>query len=122
MSDCQDQTPVAPPPTEPGPLGTVNPDDIPGARLSLVMGILAIALATTCWLGFIGLGLGIFGWRKSSAARVMGRAGRGSNTSRQLAEAGYVCSIIGTCMSTLAMVVSCAYAGFMLVMIRQGKF
>ena len=91
------------------PIQRIIPPPLPNATTVLVLGILAIV---ACWcFGLVGLIMGII------ALVIAGKAGREYNenqgqyseSSYKNMQAGKICAIIGTCLSTIAFIYYIVY-------------
>jgi predicted Zn finger-like uncharacterized protein len=86
--------------------------------LIMVLGIVSIVLVATIFLGFLGIPLGIAAWvmgqkdLRKMRDNVMDDEGMG------LTQAGWVCGIIGTILSTLCGLGLLAYFAFIFTMMR----
>lgn len=78
----------------------------------LTLGILSIVLSG-CALA--SLPCGIIGWRKALADEREIAAGNLSDENKGMITAGKICSIVGTVISGLALLLWCLYGAFMLL-------
>lgn len=111
--DQQYETPPPPPapPHEPQQYG--SGPEAPGATAGLVLGILSIVFSGPV----IGLILGLIGLSKSRDAKAFCEQ-HPDSPSVGVAQAGYVCSIIGTCLSALTTLCACGY--FIIIIFALG--
>ena len=109
----QYQTPP-PPPTPPmpgqggnwgGPPGYVPQVDAPGATAGLVLGILSLVFSGP----LLGLILAWIGFSKSRYAKAICAADPTRYSNAGVAQAGYICSIIGLCLGALTTCCMCGY-------------
>ncbi|MHC4415857.1 MAG: hypothetical protein ACYS0G_11295 [Planctomycetota bacterium] len=103
------QTPIPPP--APGPV--VAPPSLPGATAGLVLGICSIVFS---W-PVVGLVLGFIGLQKSRGAKQMDEMNPGVFANAGVAQAGYVCSIIGLVLGAFSTLCGCAYFVFIIAAI-----
>jgi hypothetical protein len=89
--------------------------------LLLVLGILSIVLAWTWFVSFVGLGCGIAAWTMGYKDLRRIDAGMMDPEGRGLAQAGFVCGIIGTILSGLMSLCCLGYILFFAGMIATGK-
>ena len=94
------QTP-SPPPT--GPIMT--PPDLPGATAGLVFGILSIVFSAPV----IGLLLGFLGLQKSREAKQIAELNPGVYSNLGVAQAGFVCSIVGMVLGVISSLCGCGW-------------
>lgn len=87
--------------------------DAPGATAGLVFGILSVVMSGP----IIGLIFGWLGLSKSKQARAAIAANPGYYSGDGVAQAGYVCSIVGLCISGLSTLCGCGYFAFIILMI-----
>ncbi len=93
------QTPT--PPQAPGPIGSLP--ELPGATAGLVLGICSIVFSAP----IVGLILGFLGLQKSRAAKQTAAMNPGIYANAGIAQAGYVCSIIGLVLGALSLLSCC---------------
>ena len=114
------QSPIPPPPG-PGPPPTGPPvgpppgmpPELPGATAGLVLGICSIVFSGP----LVGLLLGFLGLVKSREARQFAELNPGYYSNAGVAQAGYVCSIIGLVLGAFTTLCGCAYAVIIVVAI-----
>ena len=94
------QTPIPPPP---GPVMT--PPDLPGATASLVLGILSIVLI----IPVVNLVLAFIGLQKAREAKQIAELNPGVYTNLGVAQAGFVCSIVGLALGVLTLLCGCTW-------------
>lgn len=87
--------------------------DAPGASAALVFGILSIVISGP----IIGLILGWIGLNKAKEVRALIAANPGYYSGDGTAQAGYICSIVGMCISGLSTFCLCGYLAFVVLMI-----
>jgi hypothetical protein len=80
-------------------------NEAPGATAGLVLGICSIVMS---W-PLVGLILGFIGLMKSKEAKAICDAHPGYYSNSGIAQAGYICSIIGLCLSGLSSFCVCGY-------------
>jgi len=107
-----DQHETPPPPQSPQYAAAAGPE-APGATAGLVLGILSIVFSGP----IIGLIFGIIGFMKSRDAKAFCEM-HPDSPSAGIAQAGFVCSIIGICISSLTTLCGCGY--FILVALAIG--
>ena len=90
--------------------------DAPGATAGLVFGILSIVIS---W-PIIGLIFGFIGLSKSKQAKELCQSQPEVYCNEGLAQAGYICSIIGICLGGLSTLCGCGYFAFIIAMIAGG--
>jgi len=90
------------PPTIPGVPG---PQDAPGATAGLVLGICSIVFS---W-PILGLILAWIGFIKSRDAKALCELNPGVYSNYGIAQAGYICSIIGLCLGAFTTLCGCGY-------------
>ena len=108
------QTPTPPPvpgPMMPGPM--MAPPELPGATAGLVLGICSIVFSGP----LVGLLLGFLGLVKSREARQFAEMNPGIYSNAGVAQAGFVCSIIGLVLGGFTTLCGCAYAVFIVILI-----
>ncbi len=107
-------TQIPTPPQAPGPIGSLP--ELPGATAGLVLGI--------CSIGFSGpingLILGFLGFQKSREAKQIAAMNPGIYANAGIAQAGYVCSIIGLCLGAVTTLCGCGYFIVIMVVIIGG--
>ncbi len=92
------------------PMG--RPPELPGATAGLVLGICSIVFSGP----LIGLLLGFLGLLKSREAKQFAEMHPGIYANAGVAQAGYVCSIIGLILGALS-VLSCCCGGLLFLFI-----
>ena len=101
------------PPTGPtGPI--VSLPELPGATAGLVLGILSIVLS----MPLVGVILGFLGLHKSRQAKQMAALNPGVYSNEGIAQAGFVCSIVGLIFGAFSTLCGCGWlliAGFALL-------
>jgi hypothetical protein len=97
------------PQVPPQPAGPTR--EAPGATAGLVLGILSIAMSGP----IIGLILGILGYTKSSRAKAICDANPGMYNNGGIAQAGYICSIIGIIVGSVTSLCGCGYFAIVLL-------
>ena len=102
------QTPT--PPQAPGPIGSLP--ELPGATAGLVLGICSIVFSGP----IIGLILGFLGFQKSREAKQTAAMNPGIYANAGIAQAGYVCSIIGLCLGAVTTLCGCGYFIFAIIL------
>jgi hypothetical protein len=107
----QHETPPPPPPYD-AQHAAAGPE-APGATAGLVLGILSIVFSGP----IIGLIFGIIGLMKSREAKAFCEM-HPDSPSAGIAQAGFICSIIGTCISALTTLCGCGY--FIVVVLALG--
>lgn len=90
--------------------------EAPGATAGLVFGILSIVLS---W-PIVGLILAFIGLSKSKDAKLLCESEPDVYSGEGLAQAGYVCSIIGICLGALSTLCGCGYFAVVAAMIAGG--
>ncbi len=101
------QTPT--PPQAPGPIGSLP--ELPGATAGLVLGICSIVFSAP----IVGLILGFLGLQKSRAAKQTAAMNPGIYANAGIAQAGYVCSIIGLILGAIVTLCGCGYFIFAII-------
>ncbi len=96
------QLPIPPQAPPPGP--PMAPPELPGATAGLVLGICSIVFSGP----IIGLILGFIGFQKTRGARKVAEMNPGIYSNAGVAQAGYVCSIIGLILGALSLLSVCA--------------
>lgn len=101
------------PPTIQGPMSSppATLRDVPGGTASLVLGIISIVLN----IPVVGLILALIGLSKARAAKAMCDANPGYYQNAGVAQAGFVCSIIGICLGGLSKAVGCRYGSIVII-------
>jgi len=96
----------ATPPTmsPPGSYGS-GQSEAPGATAGLVLGILSIVFNAP----IIGLILAFIGFNQSKQAKALCAANAGMYSNAGVAQAGYICSIIGLVLGSLSTLCTCGY-------------
>jgi hypothetical protein len=94
----------------------VQQGEAPGATAGLVLGICSIVFSGP----IIGLVLGFIGYIKSRDAKALCAANPGFYSNAGTAQAGYVCSIIGMCISGLSSCCICGYFGLVAMALMGG--
>ena len=84
--------------------------DAPGATASLVLGIVSIVVN----IPIGGLILALIGLQKARSAKALSDANPGYFTNAGVAQAGFVCSIIGICLGSMSTLLGCCYASIIL--------
>ena len=79
------------------------PPELPGATAGLVLGICSIVFSGP----IIGLILGFIGFQKSRRAKQVAEMNPGTYSNAGVAQAGYVCSIIGLILGGITTVFGC---------------
>ncbi len=97
------QSPIPPQAPPSGP--PMAPPELPGATAGLVLGICSIVFSGP----IIGLILGFIGFQKSRAARRVAEMNPGIYSNAGVAQAGYVCSIIGLILGGITTLCGCGY-------------
>ncbi len=103
------QTPT--PPQAPGPIGPLP--ELPGATAGLVLGICSIVFSGP----IIGLILGFLGFQKSREAKQTAAMNPGIYANAGIAQAGYVCSIIGLILGGIMTLCGCANFIFFILLL-----
>ena len=85
-------------------MGGPGLQDAPGATAGLVLGILSIV-----FMGPIGLILGWIGFSKSKDAKLICEMNPGMFSNAGVAQAGYICSIIGLILGAIGSLCFCGY-------------
>lgn len=88
-----------PPTTAPRYGGAATRPGIPGENTSLVLGTISIVLGLIPFVGFIGVIMGIIGLVVAVSTR--NKAEDKGIPKEQVAKGGFICSIIGLCLSLL---------------------
>ncbi len=101
------QTPT--PPQAPGPISPLP--ELPGATAGLVLGICSIVFSAP----IVGLILGFLGLQKSRAAKQTAAMNPGIYANAGIAQAGYVCSIIGLILGAIVTLCGCGYFIFAII-------
>jgi hypothetical protein len=109
------------PPTIPGAAGapgpmTQGPQDAPGATAGLVLGICSIVFS---W-PIVGLILAWIGFTKSRDAKALCELNPGAYSNYGVAQAGYICSIIGLCLGAFFTLCGCGYFAIAFMAIAGG--
>ncbi|MCH8164666.1 MAG: hypothetical protein IH889_03575 [Planctomycetes bacterium] len=102
-------TQIPTPPQAPGPIGPLP--ELPGATAGLVLGICSIVFSAP----IVGLILGFLGLQKSRAAKQTAAMNPGIYANAGIAQAGYVCSIIGLILGAIMTLCGCGY--FIIIMV-----
>jgi hypothetical protein len=89
------------------------PPELPGATAGLVLGICSIVFSGP----LIGLLLGFLGLMKAKEAKGFAELNPGLYANAGVAQAGYVCSIIGLVLGAFTTLCGCGYAVIILVAI-----
>lgn len=89
--------------------------------LILTLGILSIVLSIIYIFAFVGLGLGIFAWVLGSRDLAKMRQGVMDPQGQGTTQAGWICGIIGTCMSGLMSLCCVGYILFVVTMITSAS-
>ncbi len=106
--------PTGPPPGPPTGLPQmVRPPELPGATAGLVLGICSIVFSGP----LIGVLLGFLGLMKSKEARQFAELYPGIYANAGVAQAGYVCSIIGLILGAITTLCGCGYAVLVMFLI-----
>ena len=93
------------PPMMPGsPMGGNR--EAPGGTAGLVLGICSLVFGG---MPFVGLILGWIGYVKSRDAKRICEMAPGAYSNYGVAQAGYICSIIGICLGALMTLCMCGY-------------
>lgn len=103
-----------PPPTSLPPMDYRG--ELPGATAGLVLGICSIVFSGP----ILGLILGYLGFTKSRTAKSFAELNPGTYSNLGVAQAGYICSIIGLVLGGLSTVCGCAYFIIFAVAIAGG--
>ena len=106
------------PPTIPGapqPMGP-GPREAPGATAGLVLGICSIVFS---W-PIVGLILAWIGFIKSRDAKALCELNPGVYSNQGVAQAGYICSIIGICLGAFTTLCGCGYFAIVFMAIIGG--
>jgi hypothetical protein len=91
----------------------MGPPELPGATAGLVLGICSIVFSGP----LVGLLLGFLGLVKSKEARQFAELNPGLYANAGVAQAGYVCSIIGLILGGFTTLCGCAYAVFIVALL-----
>ena len=97
------QSPIPPQAPPPGP--PMAPPELPGATAGLVLGICSIVFT----FPVVGLILGFIGFQKSREAKQVAEMNPGIYSNAGVAQAGYVCSIIGLILGGISTLCGCGY-------------
>ncbi len=89
----------------------MTPPDLPGATAGLVLGILSIVFSAPV----IGLLLGFLGLQKSREAKQVAELNPGVYSNLGVAQAGFVCSIVGMVLGVMSSLCGCGW--FLLVIV-----
>jgi hypothetical protein len=89
------------------------PPELPGATAGLVLGICSIVFSGP----LVGLLLGFLGLVKSKEARQFAELNPGIYANAGVAQAGYVCSIIGLILGAFTTLCGCGYFIFFVIVI-----
>ncbi len=100
------------PPT--GPI--VSPPELPGATAGLVLGICSIVFN----IPIVQLVLGFLGLQKSREAKQIAAMNPGVYTGEGIAQAGFVCSIIGLVLGAISTLCGCGWLLFVLFALLAG--
>ncbi len=92
----------------------------PGAVASLVCGIISIVLAWLGWGALFGLILGIVGISMSNKAKRLAQADPDKFEMGGVRSGGFVCSIIGTVLSAIMLIVVVLIIGVFAAAASQG--
>ncbi len=95
------QIPILPQAPPPGP--PMAPPELPGATAGLVLGICSIVFSGP----IIGLILGFIGFQKARGAKQVAEINPGIYSNAGVAQAGYVCSIIGLILGGITTLFGC---------------
>ncbi len=95
------QSPTRPQAPPPGP--PMAPPELPGATAGLVLGICSIVFSAP----IIGLILGFIGFQKARGARKVAELNPGIYSNAGVAQAGYVCCIIGLILGGISTLFGC---------------
>jgi hypothetical protein len=82
------------------------PPELPGATAGLVLGICSIVFS----MPVVGLLLGFLGLLRSREAKQFAELNPGIYSNAGVAQAGYVCSIIGLVLGAFSTLCGCGYA------------
>ncbi|MHC4080090.1 MAG: hypothetical protein ACYS15_00255 [Planctomycetota bacterium] len=91
----------------------MGPPELPGATAGLVLGICSIVFSGP----LVGLLLGFLGLMKAKEARSFAELNPGLYANAGVAQAGYVCSIIGLILGAFTTLCGCGYAVIIIIMI-----
>ena len=103
------------PPMIPGPM-MQGPRDAPGATAGLVLGICSIVFS---W-PIVGLILAWIGFTKSRDAKALCELNPGVYSNYGVAQAGFICSIIGLCLGAFSTLCGCGYFAIVFMAIAGG--
>jgi len=106
------------PPMMPGAPGPMmrGYQDAPGATAGLVLGICSIVFS---W-PIVGLILAWIGFTKSRDAKALCELNPGMYSNYGVAQAGYICSIIGLCLGAFSTLCGCGYFAIVFMAIAGG--
>ncbi len=104
------QIPIPPQAPPPGP--PMAPPELPGATAGLVLGICSIVFSGP----IIGLILGFIGFQKARGAKQVAEINPGIYSNAGVAQAGYVCSIIGLILGGITTLCGCGYFVIMVIL------
>ena len=90
-----------------------RPPELPGATAGLVLGICSIVFSGP----LIGVLLGFLGLMKSKEARQFAETYPGYYANAGVAQAGYVCSIIGLILGAFTTLCGCGYAVVVIIIL-----
>jgi hypothetical protein len=96
-----------------GQMGPMGPPELPGATAGMVLGICSIVFSGP----LVGLLLGFLGLMKSKEARQFAEMNPGLYANAGVAQAGYVCSIIGLILGAFTTLCGCGYAIFFVLIV-----
>lgn len=103
------------PPMIPGSM-MQGPRDAPGATAGLVLGICSIVFS---W-PIVGLILAWIGFTKSRDAKALCELNPGVYSNYGVAQAGFICSIIGLCLGAFFTLCGCGYFAIVFMAIAGG--
>ncbi len=104
----------APPPIAPGPPPMAP--ELPGATAGLVLGICSIVFTVPV----LGLILAFIGLQKSREAKRWAELHPGVYSNLGVAQAGFICSVIGLILGGLATLCTCGYIIILIVAVAAG--
>lgn len=102
------------PPMSQMPMGQAPTREVPGATASLVLGIISIVFNAP----IIGLILALIGFNYARSAKAICDAAPGMYNNAGVAQAGYVCCIIGLILGAISSLCGCGY--FLLIVLALG--
>ena len=98
-------SPLPPDPTPTPPSYVVTQSEVPNATASMVLGILSIILS----MPVVGVVMAFIGFSKAKEAKAAIAMNPGAFNNQGIAQAGYVCSIVGLVLGSFTTLCGCGY-------------